>query len=42
MLLDTKKSVTVIAEIIIQNVTRDDMLDAETAAQVKIFNIAIN
>ena len=42
MLLDTKKSVTLIAETTVQNVTRDEMLDVETAAQVEDFNTDIN
>ena len=37
-----KKSGTVIAETTVQHVTRDDMLDAETSAQVENFNTAIN
>ena len=37
-----KKPGTVISETTVQNVTRYDMLDADTAAQVEIFNTAIN
>ena len=36
------KSGKVISETTVQNVTRYDMLDADTAAQVEIFNTAIN
>ena len=36
------KSGTVFLETTVHRVTRDDMLDAETAAQVEIFNVAIN
>ena len=37
-----KKPGTVISETTVQNVTRDDMLDDETAAQVENFNTDIN
>ena len=42
LLLDTKKTVTVILETTVQHVARDDMLDAETAAQIENFNTYIN
>ena len=42
MLLGTEKSGTVISETTVQHVTRDGILDAKTAAQVKKFNTAIN
>ena len=37
-----KKSDTIIVETNVQHVTRDDMLDADTAAQVEISNSDIN
>ena len=37
-----KKSGTVISATTVKHVTRDDMLDVETAAQVKIFNSDID
>ena len=42
MLLDTKKLGTVIADTTVQHITRYDMIDDETAAQVEDFNTDIN